>query len=101
MSRPAVSQHLRILLDAGLVTEQRHGKRTTTSFLNDSNRSATGSRFHERFWDDRLNTSKDALSKGAKSDENDSKRDSDSPGHCGRSGGRSQSSATLAVDVPE
>lgn len=26
MSRPAVSQHLRILLDAGLVTERRHGK---------------------------------------------------------------------------
>ena len=25
MSRPSVSQHLRILLDAGLVTEQRHG----------------------------------------------------------------------------
>src|SRR6516162_9125037 len=26
MSRPAVSQHLGILLDAGLVTEQRHGR---------------------------------------------------------------------------
>jgi DNA-binding transcriptional ArsR family regulator len=26
MSRPAVSQHLRILLEAGLVTEQRHGR---------------------------------------------------------------------------
>lgn len=26
MSRPAVSQHLRILLDCGLVTEQRHGR---------------------------------------------------------------------------
>ena len=26
MSRPAVSQHLRILLDAGLVTEQRVGR---------------------------------------------------------------------------
>src|SRR6187399_3715954 len=26
MSRPAVSQHLRILLDAGLVAEQRHGR---------------------------------------------------------------------------
>src|SRR5690606_20544223 len=25
MSRPALSQHVRILLDAGLVTEQRHG----------------------------------------------------------------------------
>ena len=26
MSRPAVSQHFRSLLDAGLVTEQRHGR---------------------------------------------------------------------------
>ena len=26
MSRPAVSQHLRILLDAGLVSESRHGR---------------------------------------------------------------------------
>ena len=26
MSRPAVSQHLRVLLDSGLVTEQRHGR---------------------------------------------------------------------------
>jgi len=26
MSRPAVSQHLRVLLDAGLMTEQRHGR---------------------------------------------------------------------------
>ena len=26
ISRPAISQHLRILLDAGLVAEQRHGR---------------------------------------------------------------------------
>lgn len=26
ISRPAVSQHLRVLLDAGLVAEQRHGR---------------------------------------------------------------------------
>jgi DNA-binding transcriptional ArsR family regulator len=26
MSRPAVSQHLRVLLEAGLVAEQRHGR---------------------------------------------------------------------------
>jgi DNA-binding transcriptional ArsR family regulator len=26
MNRPAVSQHLRVLLEAGLVTEQRHGR---------------------------------------------------------------------------
>ncbi|MFB4306206.1 ArsR/SmtB family transcription factor [Actinomadura sp. GTD37] len=27
MSRPSVSEHLRVLRDAGLVTEQRHGRR--------------------------------------------------------------------------
>jgi DNA-binding transcriptional ArsR family regulator len=43
MSRPA-SQHLRILLDAGLVTEQRHGReRRYTSSPNDSARCASGS----------------------------------------------------------
>jgi DNA-binding transcriptional ArsR family regulator len=26
MSRPSVSEHLRVLLDAGLVTEERHGR---------------------------------------------------------------------------
>ena len=26
VSRPAISQHLRVLVDAGLVTEQRHGR---------------------------------------------------------------------------
>lgn len=26
VSRPAISQHLRVLLDAGLVSEQRHGR---------------------------------------------------------------------------
>jgi DNA-binding transcriptional ArsR family regulator len=33
MSRPAVSQHLRILLDAGLVTEQRHGRERRYHFV--------------------------------------------------------------------
>lgn len=33
MSRPAVSQHLRILLDAGLVTEQRHGRERLYHFV--------------------------------------------------------------------
>ena len=31
MSRPAVSQHLRILLEAGLVTEQRRGREREAS----------------------------------------------------------------------
>jgi DNA-binding transcriptional ArsR family regulator len=33
MSRPAVSQHLRVLLDAGLVTEQRHGRERRYHFV--------------------------------------------------------------------
>ena len=33
MSRPAVSQHLRVLLDAGLVTEQRHGRERRYRFV--------------------------------------------------------------------
>lgn len=33
MSRPAVSQHLRVLLDAGLVTEQRQGRERHYHFV--------------------------------------------------------------------
>ena len=33
MSRPPVSQHLRVLLDAGLVTEQRHGRERRYHFV--------------------------------------------------------------------
>lgn len=35
MSRPAVSQHLRILLDVGLVTEQRQGRERVYHFVPD------------------------------------------------------------------
>jgi DNA-binding transcriptional ArsR family regulator len=55
MSRPAVSQHLRILLDAGLVTERRNGRerlyRATPENLSPV-RDWIGS--YARFWDDRL-----------------------------------------------
>jgi DNA-binding transcriptional ArsR family regulator len=68
MSRPAVSQHLRILLDAGLVTEQRHGRerryrlapahlRTVRDWL----------AAYEKFWDDRLQRLQKVLSKKSKS----------------------------------
>src|SRR4051812_50098927 len=33
MSRPAVSQHLRVLLDTGLVAEQRHGRERRYSLV--------------------------------------------------------------------
>ncbi|WP_254510874.1 ArsR/SmtB family transcription factor [Anatilimnocola floriformis] len=55
MSRPAVSQHLRILLDAGLVTEERHGRERRYHFLPE--RLAVVKEWiaqYERFWDDRL-----------------------------------------------
>jgi DNA-binding transcriptional ArsR family regulator len=55
MSRPAVSQHLRILLDAGLVTEQRHGRERRYHLVPDGLRSIREWLAHyERFWDDRL-----------------------------------------------
>lgn len=55
MSRPAVSQHLRVLLDAGLVTERRHGRERRYSLVPD--RLAPVREWianYERFWDDRL-----------------------------------------------
>ena len=54
MSRPAVSQHLRILLDAGLVTEQRHGRERRYHFVPEKLgpiREWMG--HYERFWDQR------------------------------------------------
>jgi DNA-binding transcriptional ArsR family regulator len=55
MSRPAVSQHLRVLLEAGLVTEQRHGRERRYHFVPErlgAVRDWVGQ--YERFWDDRL-----------------------------------------------
>ena len=55
MSRPAVSQHLRVLLDAGLVTEQRQGRQRLYHFR--PHRLAPVRDWialYDRFWDDRL-----------------------------------------------
>lgn len=55
MSRPAVSQHLRILLDAGLVTEQRHGRERRYRLVPERLGPVREWIAHyERFWDDRL-----------------------------------------------
>jgi len=55
MSRPAVSQHLRVLLDAGLVTEERHGRerryRLVPARLSPVRDWIAR---YEQFWDDRL-----------------------------------------------
>jgi DNA-binding transcriptional ArsR family regulator len=67
MSRPAVSQHLRILLDAGLVTEERHGRerryRLVPARLGPVREWIAN---YERFWDDRLKKLQEYLTKGKK-----------------------------------
>jgi DNA-binding transcriptional ArsR family regulator len=67
MSRPAVSQHLRVLLDSGLVTEQRHGRERRYHFVPE--RLGTVREWiaqYERFWDDRLQRLQKLLSKRSK-----------------------------------
>lgn len=67
MSRPAVSQHLRVLLDAGLVTEQRHGRERRYHFVPE--RLALVREWlaqYERFWDDRLRRLQKVLAKKSK-----------------------------------
>lgn len=55
MSRPAVSQHLRVLLDAGLLTEQRHGRERRYSFVPERLSPVRDwIALYDRFWDDRL-----------------------------------------------
>jgi DNA-binding transcriptional ArsR family regulator len=64
MSRPAVSQHLRILLDAGLVSEQRHGRERHYHLLPE--RLGPVREWiakYEQFWDDRLQRLQKLLSK--------------------------------------
>jgi DNA-binding transcriptional ArsR family regulator len=56
MSRPAVSQHLRVLLDAGLLTEHRHGRERRYHFVPERLAPVRDwITLYERFWDDRLN----------------------------------------------
>jgi len=68
MSRPAVSQHLRILLDAGLVTEQRQGRHRRYHLEPDQLQ--PGGALHtwlaqyERFWDHNFQRLQKLLAKG-------------------------------------
>lgn len=67
MSRPAVSQHLRVLLDAGLVTEQRHGRERRYRLVPEQLGPVRDWIAHyERFWDDRLQRLQKLLSKRSK-----------------------------------
>jgi DNA-binding transcriptional ArsR family regulator len=66
MSRPAVSQHLRVLLDAGLVTERRHGRERRYYFVPERLAPVRDWVAHyERFWDDRLRRLQQHLSDGS------------------------------------
>lgn len=67
MSRPAVSQHLRVLLNAGLVTEQRHGRERRYHFMPERLSEVRDwlSRY-ERFWEDRLQRLQNLLAKKGK-----------------------------------
>lgn len=67
MCRPAVSQHLRVLLDAGLVTERRHGRERRYRLVPEQLspvRDWIGQ--YERFWDDHLQRLRKQLSKESK-----------------------------------
>jgi DNA-binding transcriptional ArsR family regulator len=67
MSRPAVSQHLRILLAAGLVTEQRHGRERRYRLVPARLAPVRDWIAHyEQFWDERLQRLKKLLSKRGK-----------------------------------
>jgi DNA-binding transcriptional ArsR family regulator len=64
MSRPAVSQHLRVLLQAGLVTEQRHGRERRYRLVPERLRPVREwiARY-ELFWDDRFRRLQNHLSR--------------------------------------
>lgn len=66
MSRPAVSQHLRVLLDAGLVTEQRHGRERRYHLAPERLGPVRDWLSHyERFWDDHFDRLKRHLEQGS------------------------------------
>src|ERR1700737_1243107 len=69
MSRPAVSQHLRVLLDAGLVPEQRHGRERRFRLVPARLAPVRDWIAHyERFWDDHLQRLQKQITKGTKND---------------------------------
>ncbi|BCM90632.1 transcriptional repressor SdpR [Abditibacteriota bacterium] len=64
MSRPAVSQHLRVLLDAGLVAEQRYGRERRYRLVPERLGPVRDWMAHyEQFWDDHLQRLQKQLAK--------------------------------------
>jgi DNA-binding transcriptional ArsR family regulator len=69
VSRPAVSQHLRVLKEAGLVRERRAGTRNYYSVNGDGLIDLR--EYFEQFWDEALAAFKEAAEKGAKDESAD------------------------------
>jgi DNA-binding transcriptional ArsR family regulator len=69
VSRPAVSQHLRVLKEAGLVRERREGTRNFYSVNGDG--LADLREYFEEFWDEALAAFKEAAEKGARDESAD------------------------------
>jgi DNA-binding transcriptional ArsR family regulator len=69
VSRPAVSQHLRVLKEAGLVRERRAGTRNYYSVNGDGLIDLR--EYFEKFWDEALAAFKEAAEKGAKDESAD------------------------------
>ena len=71
ISRPAISQHLHVLLDAGLVTERREGTRRLYRLRNDGFEDIA--RFVGLFWDvnlDRLKAEAERQEQALRAEEN-------------------------------
>ena len=62
VSRPAVSQHLRVLKEAGLVAERRNGTRRYYRVRPDGLAELRG--YVERFWEEALSSFKAAAERG-------------------------------------
>ncbi len=62
MSRPAISQHLRVLLDVGLVSEERQGRERRYQLHSEGLREVQRwVQNYQRFWQDRLGALGDFL----------------------------------------
>ena len=69
VSRPAVSQHLRVLKEAGLVRERREGTRNYYSV--DGDALVELREYFENFWDEALAAFKEQAEKGAADESTD------------------------------
>ena len=82
MSRPAVSQHLRVLLDAGLVSERRHGRERRYRLVPEELAQIYDWLAHyQRFWKDRLQNLTDLVSAEPAAGATSSSGDANGPEH--------------------